>query len=407
MKHSLTTPFKIKTFGSSMQPLFKDQDILYFKKVKFFNLKVNDIVCLKKRGKIFTHRIIYKSRNYLISKGDGNPISDGKIYPKNVLGLTYKAQRGKHFFNPEDLYLFQSTLYFKEIIRVKKMLEKEGVDYVFLKGLPLYLYYEGEHPRRFYADCDILVSKKFFNRIERIFYKFGYKKIETSNLPSIRTDRKRPNEVSFYKMKGAFPIIFDVHSEVFFMNSYLGDLDLLYSQENVDKLTKEFLKEKEKILVQEETFPVLSPENLLIYLSLHLFNHLYKAPYRYRFISIIIKSSNFNYNIIEKKIKNYQLENFIYPCFLLLEKFNFASLPSSFLSSIKPSKKRMAYIEKNILKTNIFNDKGRVESGARRFQNLFFLSPNPIYIRLKIFLKAEVVFGVFWVSLNRLKRYLA
>ena len=168
--------FFLKIKGISMLPVLFSEDIVYFNKTYFNRLKNNDVILVKKNHHYFTHRIIYKIKSYLITKGDNNLLSDGKIYPSQVIAKAIKIKRQGKTINIEDLYLFQSTLYFQEVVKIKKALEKENVDFVFLKGLPLHLFFESSHPKRIYADCDVLVDKKDFDKAEKIL--LAIKKLE-------------------------------------------------------------------------------------------------------------------------------------------------------------------------------------------------------------------------------------
>lgn len=96
---------KIKTFGNSMYPFLYDGDIVDFKRNKFSRVKVNDIITVRKNRELFTHRVIYISHNsrshYLITKGDTNFTTDGKIHPKQILGKLYQIKRNGKIINPE------------------------------------------------------------------------------------------------------------------------------------------------------------------------------------------------------------------------------------------------------------------------------------------------------------------
>jgi hypothetical protein len=74
----------------------------------------------------------------------------------------------------------------QEIIKIKRAFEEENIDFVFLKGLPLHLYYEKTHPKRIYADCDVLINKKDFLEAEKIIIKFGYKKNVAEKKPDVQ-----------------------------------------------------------------------------------------------------------------------------------------------------------------------------------------------------------------------------
>src|SRR3989344_5401953 len=156
----------IKTFGNSMLPFLADGDILNIKKITFQKIQINNLITFKYKSKFITHRIIYKNVNnknaFFITKGDNNPIADYKIYPKQIIGKVESIKRNNRTLNITDLYFFQSTLYFQEIIKTNKILTKNKIDFLILKGLPLHLYYEKKYPNRIYADCDILIDKNQF-----------------------------------------------------------------------------------------------------------------------------------------------------------------------------------------------------------------------------------------------------
>src|SRR5690554_3546362 len=106
----------IRTFGNSMYPLLHDQDVVYFHPISFSNIKVDDIVIARYKELFLTHRVIYKSTNYVVTKGDNNYRSDGHIDKNDIIGkVDYVIRKGKKI-DPEHLYLIQSANYFKEIV---------------------------------------------------------------------------------------------------------------------------------------------------------------------------------------------------------------------------------------------------------------------------------------------------
>lgn len=76
--------FPLKSQGSSMLPLLQPDDIIYFKKSAFPRIITNDLVMVEKNKKIFTHRVIYKTIKYVVTKGDNNPGSYGKVYLHSI-----------------------------------------------------------------------------------------------------------------------------------------------------------------------------------------------------------------------------------------------------------------------------------------------------------------------------------
>lgn len=368
-----------------MWPLLLDGDIVNLRKVRFDKVNINDIVCFKKKGQLITHRVIYKAEKYLIAKGDNNSTSDGKIYPKNIIGIVNTLKRGGQIFRPENIYLLQSTIYFKEIVRVKKALEKENIDLVFLKGLPLHMYYEGTHPRRIYADCDILISKHNFLKTEAILLQKGY-------IKSKYTFSKKGlegSEATFQKFVSGVFVKFDVHMEVVFLTTRVGKLNSLYPQRLITELTTKFVNEKTTVNLDNEFFSILSRENLLIYLSLHLFNHNFKGSYRYDFIRSLL-GNKIDFLEVSQVVGQFKLKGFVYPCFLFLKKY-YPDIGIDKFSLMMPDKSKLAFIKKRVLESNIFEDDYRPGLGEH-FKLIIYLSPASPINKMSVFFRPKVIY---------------
>lgn len=392
--------FPIESEGNSMIPVIRSGDAVYFKKVNNNNFRADDIVLINKRDKLFTHRIIYKNKNFIVAKGDNNYQSDGIIYPKQIIGRVCNLKRKGQVLRLEDIYLIQSINYLKEIEKIKQAFENSKIDYVFLKGLPLNFYYAKSIPARIYADCDVLISKNGWEKASKILEKTGYRKAETSYSKIHHLLKDKPTEIVYSKKINDFPVVFDIHLEAGFLMNQLGRLDALYPQSLIDKMTKQFLQEKRIIKIQGELFPILSPPNLIIYLALHFFHHNYRGIFRLEFISKIIKKEYKGKNLfleMQEKIRYYRLQNFVYPVFILSEKYYDLKLQKTFLDSVKPDNNRLRYIKENILNVDIFDGESRIEAGINRFKNLFFLSPYPLFRRFLIILNPQVIYSVVWV----------
>jgi len=396
----------LKSQGQSMLPILQPNDTVYFKKIPFPKIKINDLIVFKKKNQLITHRVIYKTKKYLITKGDNNPNSDGKIYPKQILGKVYQIKRNGQIFKPETLYLIQSTHYFSEIVKIKNEFDKENINYVFLKGLPLHLYFEGSHPQRLYADCDVLVDKKDFEKAEKILFSFGYQKADTSLSSFQEKLQDKKVENAYWKMINGFSVVFDLHLEVVFMMTQIGKLEPLYPQKLIDKLTENFLKTKRKIKINNEEFLILNTCFLILYLSLHLFHHNFTGAFRYDFLDKVIRKNKLSINKwkdIALIINKYQLQNFIYPVFSLLKKYYQTLFPPFFLKTIKPTSFINFTNFINFKNLNIFNDEPRLKAGTRRFVYLFLLSPSPFWKKLLVFFNLQVVFAILLVGWKRIK----
>jgi len=393
--------FFLQAEGESMLPLLHHKDLVYYQKVSFKKIEVNDIIFVSKNNQLFTHRVIYKTDKYLITKGDNNLESDGKIYPQQIVGKITSVRRKNKIIDPEMLYLIQSSLYFKEIVKIIEAFEKNKVSYVFLKGLPVHLYYEKIHPRRLYLDADVLVDKAHYKTAVEILTKFGYKSTDSSLSPTQKKLKNKTVEISFYKLINGFPVVFDIHLEVAFMMTQIGNLDALYPQKLIDQLTEEFLKEKKKVIINGFGFHILSPVNLIIYLALHFFHHNFTGAFRLELLDKVIRHamslrSRFAGEAISKLINQYHLQNFVSPVFRLLKKYYDTPAMKQFNNEAM----------KQYLKINIFDDESRLTSGINRFKNLFSLSPQPFYKKILVLFNHQVIYLVFFTLNSRLKNLL-
>jgi signal peptidase I len=399
----------LKSTGQSMLPILRPNDIVYFKKTPFLKIKVNDLIIFKKKNQLITHRVIYKTKKYLITKGDNNPNSDDKIYPKQILGKVYQIKRNGQIFKPETFYLIQSTHYFSEIIKIKKEFDKENINYVFLKGLPLHLYFEVTHPKRLYADCDFLIDKKDFQKAEEILLKNHYQKAELHWSKTAKKMQKKELEATFYKKTNQFIITFDIHLQLVDLSIvHLGHFDELYPQKLIDNLTEKFLKTKRKIKINNEPFLILDTYYLILYLALHLFHHNFTGAFRYDFLDKVIKKSKISiksWQEIALIIKKYQLNNFVFPVFFLLKKYYKTSVPPLFIRSIQPVNPLTRKLINKLTKINIFNDEPRIRAGIKRFLYLFIFSPSPFWKKILIIFNPQVIFAVFWVVWKKIKNY--
>lgn len=395
----------LKAQGDSMFPLLRSGDILFFKKISFARLRVNDIGLIAKKKITFTHRIIFRTTNYLITKGDNSNQSDGKIFPKQFIAKLDKIRRKKHYFKVEDIYLLQATLYFQEILKIKKIFERNKLDYLFLKGLPLHLYFENQHPKRLFLDCDILIKRKKYLKVKRILKKEGFKEAEQNFSFGLIKLKNKKTETQFYKIINGLPIILDIHLEVVFMLTKLPHQECFFSKSVVSKITNEFLKKKKLIKINGESFPILEFSDFIIYLSLHFFHHNYRGSFRLAFLDKIIKNhfkKEGDYENITSQTMQYGLNNFIYPVFLFLKKYYKTPIPDNFLKQIKPKQKYLSYIRKNILKINIFNDETRTEAGINRFRYIFFLSQNAVIYKSLVFFNPQVLYLVGWAIFRKI-----
>ncbi|MDO8269572.1 MAG: signal peptidase I [Candidatus Levybacteria bacterium] len=394
---------EIKTFGDSMFPLLRDGDVVSIKKTIYSQIKVNDIVCFRQKNNLVTHRVVYKTATYIIAKGDNNPFSDGKVRPDKILGRVNAIKRDGQSLNIDDFYLFQSSIYFGEIKRIVGILSKEKNDIVLLKGLPLHLYLEKKHPRRIYADCDILVAKKDASRAKKVLVNEGYKLLDFSLSKEHRKLKEKIVEESYGKEVDGLPVIFDIHYEAAFMMTQLGSLNFLYPQKLLDSFTSHLLDDKRMVTIEKEEFPLLSLEDQIVYLFLHLFHHNFRGGYRYD-ILVRILDLKYEKNKLIKLIREYQLTNFVYAGLILLQEYYPSKKYKEILDRLSVSQTVKQYVEKKVLPIKIFDDEERVGGGVNRFLLLFYLSPEPFIFRFMTFFNSQVIYSIWWVLSNKIRK---
>lgn len=392
----------IKTYGNSMFPFFVDGDVLNIIKVSFRKIQVDDFITFKLKGRYITHRVVYKNPKgtFLITKGDHNPQPDGKVLASQILGKVISIKRKNQLFHTTDLYFFQSTLYFKEITKVKDALFDNHIDFLILKGLPLHLYFEKKFPSRLYADCDILIDKKQQVRVEQIFKRLNYQKIDEALDPHIKKLKDKEIEIQYKKTINGILVAFDIHLEAVFLMTQLGSLEALYPQTLLDSFSALLLSNKRRIKLNNEYFPILTTELLIIYLALHLFHHNYQGYYRYLLIQKILELSKINYKKIAEIINFYKLKNFTSPVFIILKKHYSSSFPPSLFQS-KPKVNIVKHLNKNILNLNILSDETRVTSGIKRFRNIFILSSEPLLKKLLVIFNLQVLYAVYFTIIKK------
>ena len=379
-----------------MLPCLLPQDLIYLKKISLRQIKVGDICLVRFARKFSIHRVIYRNRRYFISKGDNNPLSDGKLTAKNLIAKAYQVQRNGQTFDIDTLYLLQSSLYLTEILKVKQLFEQNRISYLFLKGLPLHLLFEGKLPRRVYADCDILIDKQEFSLVKKLFIKAGYHRANFDLSDAHKRLRDKDPEISFIKTIKDFPVIFDIHLEAVFMMTQLGQLEALYPQKLLDSYSQHLLDNKRMVKIQGEVYPILGKEDLFIYLLLHLFHHNFRGAYRYDLILKVLRKGRLNWDVVEAILIRYRLENFAYASLLLLCKYYQPKLPIQARLALARWKEGHRFVAERVLKEDIFSEEPRTSSGVKRFLYLFLLSPGAFLKKMFIFTSPAVLYSVFW-----------
>jgi signal peptidase I len=400
---------KVKTFGSSMYPLLRSGDIVYYEKISFSEIEQNDILVIKKQDSYITHRVVYRTKSLVITKGDSNPSPDEPAESKDIIGKVYKIKRGHEMLELEHLYLIQSTVYYKEILRIQKVFTKAQIPFVILKGLPLHLYYEGRHPKRVYADCDILIDKRYKAKADVILREEMYAKIAGHILENDRYDLP---EVTYSKKAHGFVISFDIHYELFLLKQTeiaQGLLPHLYLR----KFTKRLIAHPRTIHLHDDQFTVLSVGNLIVYLAFHYFHHNYRDMRRLKLLDSVIRQESKNgkenillWSAIAKTVIEYRLESYLYPAFYFCKKYYDSPIPDRIILSWKPGWGIKRHIIQRVEK-HLFEAENRIDAGIMRFFYAWVLSPVHLYKKVLIFFQMRTILLILWairkkISLKKL-----
>ena len=84
-----------------MEPTIHADEYVLFHQATFDTVDVGDIVIYRSEsGRFIIHRIIEKNNEYLICKGDNNPVADSEnIYPEMVRGKYIKTLKALNIFS--------------------------------------------------------------------------------------------------------------------------------------------------------------------------------------------------------------------------------------------------------------------------------------------------------------------
>ncbi len=389
-----------------MEPLLFDNDKLIFKKISFGRIKVNDCILTSIGENLITHRVIYKTSRYLITRGDNNLKADNKVYPHQIIGLLTQIKRGKLLFRLDDLYLMQSTQYFDEITSLFSKFQKQAISVVLLKGLPLHLYYQKTHPRKIFVDCDILIHPVDFIKIHKLLIKNGYHKERTGT-----TDTGSPSvEINYLKIINGLTVIFDIHLEPAFFMVKLPLLTALFPQTIVREISDELHNSVRTVLINNTPFPLLSPKYLIFYLALHFFHHNYQGVHRLEFLHEVTRRHLKELSQVAELIVHHKLADFAYPVFFLMLKYYSSprekKVVQHLLTQLKPHLRHPDILVQVIKRACVFDKEQRGTAGVERFRLFFMLSPNPWWRKIWVFSYPQVFLLTVRVLCSRIYNYL-
>ena len=447
--------FQVKAQGNSMYPILQDGDTVEYIQTPFHLVKLNDIILVYAHDILLTHRVIYKTKNTCITRGDNNSAADPAIQKGRVLAKVVRFKRNGVWYGMQDVYLMQSALYLHEIQNLETVLQLQKIPHVFLKGVLISLRYENAIPKRIYADCDVLVPNKGYKQVEKAFSLLGYKPLSLANTDSVSYFKKldQQPEVNFVKTIQGIPVIFDVHFEPVFLMSRLPALELLYPKHLLRSLGDRMLSRSVPKQIKGFNYSLCSVPDQILYLALHIFHHNFTDSIRYQLLDAVIRKSSLSFRAkgeksseaqfasrflsrnkllrndwkeLARTIKEYRLEGYLYGVFILLKKYFKTPIPQSFFTSIRPSiyptspfsfewlrgAGKLIVIKYIVRHVDIFSQDSRMKAGMERFILIFLLSPEPFWRKTTLFVHPEVlytvaklIFSLFSSLISRTRRH--
>jgi hypothetical protein len=371
--------------GKSMSPLILPSDKVIIAKASF--LKINDIVVFKKEKRLIAHRLIYISptEDFLVTKGDNNLKSDGKIKPSQLLGKVNFIKRNGKTIKLSHIYLSQSSAYLQELTIINKVLGQKRIPYIFLKGLPLHLHFGQTFPKRIYLDADILINKTASTQVDKILVSLGFKKQERTLFDK---KNKGSTQISYLKETKPFPVIIDLHLEPAIGFTKLKSINKLLP--STKQFTQYLFKNVQKIKLNKRSFPILDTETLILYLFLHLYHHNFHGTHRLEFMNTVIRNQKIDWDKVATTTQKFNFTNFVLPGVSILRRYYETPFPTTFLktTTLFPTQR---FVIKAITKfISPFNSGARAQEGAKRAIFLFLLSPSSPTLKAKTLLHKEI-----------------
>lgn len=239
-----------------MFPAVSDAQKVKILPVKFKDLKIYDIVLVRKNNQLLLHRLLMKDKKRGLTWGEGNKYLDGWFRKEEFLGKVENYQWQK-----------LALVYTFEWEKIAKNLKREKVNYVILKGPLWQKKYFGYFFSKPFSDWDILIRRPNYSLSKKILKKSEWRiKIQKGiNKKRVKGNNPTDGEISFTKKINSFSLNLDLHFEPFGWSE--GKFFCWpFSKDDVKKISEYFLDNNKNHF--------LSPTDWIFYSCLHGFiNH--------------------------------------------------------------------------------------------------------------------------------------
>lgn len=352
-----------------MFPLILPNDQVILQKSSSY--QVSDVVAYLQGKRLVAHRIIYASPDgdAFITKGDNNVKTDKAIPSNQILGKVIAVKRGNKKIPLTHLYLTQSSFYLTELGKVQRILKRKRIRYIILRGIISHLYFSGEPPRRHYADCDILVKPKDFQKTIEVLQTAGYQK---SPATLFGKDFITATESNLTKPLSPYPVIIDLHRSLGIPFTKLVHLNPLFPK--IPHFEKNLFGNTIRVRLNRTTFPLLKKEFLLVYLILHWYRHNFEGAHRADLIRSLV-GSGVDVSAVTGIARKYGVSSVIYLGFRLLQKYFDMPLPQGLLEKLRVRGATRLFVHLSSALSSPFATGTRAYSGIKRVLLISFLSP--------------------------------
>lgn len=253
----------ISSDSKSMLPFIKSKDKLETSKKK--EILFGDIIAFLRKDKIIVHRVVFKKKNYLLTKGDNSKLFDGYLHKKSVLGVVERINdenvRSSFFIISSKFFAIISLIIgilYLPIKFFRKRLNKKGEKISSNKNLLILLLGNKKitkHQMNNYTkkEIDSFIDLTSYFKLEGIVYKNG-----KNLLPKIRNKFRKQYELNmirnmlllkeaeflsriFKKSKIKFillkgPQILKMHKDL--GSKYINDIDFFIDKKNVQTIER-------------------------------------------------------------------------------------------------------------------------------------------------------------------------
>lgn len=219
-------------------------------------------------------------------------------------------------------------VYTDELLKLQKALARKNIQVVYLKGIIQYFALTKKWPAKIPVDIDILIPSGSFSKVKQILKSLGYFLHRPYQNPAIRP------QISFVKSHVLGPIVYDVHNQIFFPTKYIFNV---LPPKLVKQITAEFISRATTISFQNQKFRILEPEDMLLHQCLNFFfHHSCRNKHQVYDISLIIKLTKINWEVILKRLQLWNLKEFAYYPLLLTKQISKAKVPTFVLKQLRP-----------------------------------------------------------------------